>query len=261
MFSFAIFFLSSTKDISSIFLGLCAGNVVAFIIAILYVGRNLNVAFDFRHIGKALLNKIFFLDGKMIFLNSLLLISVLQIDALLIAYLYGEEILAKYMIIYKIPNTLIMLGWRLSEPFGVVISKQIKQDKNLALLNFLIVEKKILAAGIIATLGYFFLGHFVLGLWLGDNIYEVKYMYVASSALILLSITQRLYFMTNYYIVGINVLNLLLIIELLCKVLFIMLFFDYFKEVSPILGWTLGLLITMYFYRKNTQRIFASVKS
>ena len=259
--AFAIFFLSSTKELGHIFFGLCIGSVSTFIIAVCYVRQNFNIVFDFRHINKALFNRIFFLDGKSIFLNSLLLISILQIDILLIAYLYGEEILAKYMVIYKIPNTLIMLGWRLSEPFGVVISKQIKQDKNLAFLNFLRVEKKILIAGFAAALGYFIFGHFVLELWLSDKIYEVRYMYIASSVLILLSIIQRLYFMTNYYIAGINVLNLLLIVELLCKTLFIMIFFDYFKEVSAIFGWALGLLITIYFYRKNARRIFTSVEN
>lgn len=254
--SFTIFFLSSTKELSDIFLGLCVGGAVAFAMTIFYTERNLDMMLDFKHINKALFNRIFFLDGKSIFLNSLLLISMLQVDILLIAYLYGEEILAKYMIIYKIPNTLIMLGWRLSEPFGIIVLEQIKQDKILAFLNFLRVEKRILVAGLIASLGYFFFGHLILELWLGDKIYEVKFMYAASSVLIFLSIVQRLYFMTNYYTMGINVLNILLTIELLCKILFITIFFDYFREVSAILGWVFGLLITLYFYRKNSKKIF-----
>lgn len=142
IFSFAIFFLSSEKGLSDIFLGLFIGSVATFIMVILYVKSNFNIAFDFIHISKTLFSRIFFIDGKSIFLNSLLLIAILQIDVLLIVYLYGEEILAKYMIIYKIPNTLIMLGWRLSEPFGIVISRQIKKDKNSAYLNFLKIEKK-----------------------------------------------------------------------------------------------------------------------
>ena len=185
IFSFAIFFLSSEKGLSDIFLGLFIGSVATFIMVILYVKSNFNIAFDFIHISKTLFSRIFFIDGKSIFLNSLLLIAILQIDVLLIVYLYGEEILAKYMIIYKIPNTLIMLGWRLSEPFGIVISRQIKKDKNSAYLNFLKIEKKILIAGLLVAFGYFFLGHLVLEAWLGDKIYEVKYMYIASSALIL----------------------------------------------------------------------------
>lgn len=261
IFSFAIFFLSSEKGLSDIFLGLFIGSVATFIMLILYVKSNFNIAFDFIHISKALFGRIFFLDGKSIFLNSLLLIAILQIDVLLIVYLYGEEILAKYMIIYKIPNTLIMLGWRLSEPFGIVISRQIKKDKNSAYLNFLKIEKKILIAGLLVAFGYFFLGHLVLEVWLGDKIYEVKYMYIASSALIFLSIIQRLYFMTNFYTNGMNILNLLMIVELLCKILFILVLFNYFKEVSAILGWLFGLLITIYFYRKNSKGIFIDAKS
>ena len=261
IFSFAIFFLSSEKGLSDIFLGLFIGSVATFIMVILYVKSNFNIAFDFIHISKALFGRIFFLDGKSIFLNSLLLIAILQIDVLLIVYLYGEEILAKYMIIYKIPNTLIMLGWRLSEPFGIVISRQIKKDKNSAYLNFLKIEKKILIAGLLVAFGYFFLGRLVLEAWLGDKIYEVKYMYIASSALIFLSIIQRLYFMTNFYTNGMNILNLLMIVELLCKILFILVLFNYFKEVSAILGWLFGLLITIYFYRKNSKGIFIDAKS
>ena len=261
IFSFAIFFLSSEKALSDIILGLFIGSVATFIMVILYVKSNFNIAFDFIHISKALFSRIFFIDGKSIFLNSLLLIAILQIDVLLIVYLYGEEILAKYMIIYKIPNTLIMLGWRLSEPFGIVISRQIKKDKNSAYLNFLKIEKKILIAGLLVAFGYFFLGHLVLEAWLGDKIYEVKYMYIASSALIFLSIIQRLYFMTNFYTNGMNILNLLMIVELLCKILFILVLFNYFKEVSAILGWLFGLLITIYFYRKNSKGIFIDAKS
>ena len=261
IFSFAIFFLSSDKGLSDIFLGLFIGSVATFIMVILYVKSNFNIAFDFIHISKTLFSRIFFIDGKSIFLNSLLLIAILQIDVLLIVYLYGEEILAKYMIIYKIPNTLIMLGWRLSEPFGIVISRQIKKDKNSAYLNFLKIEKKILIAGLLVAFGYFFLGRLVLEAWLGDKIYEVKYMYIASSALIFLSIIQRLYFMTNFYTNGMNILNLLMIVELLCKILFILVLFNYFKEVSAILGWLFGLLITIYFYRKNSKGIFIDAKS
>ena len=154
-----------------------------------------------------------------------------------------------------------MLGWRLSEPFGIVISRQIKKDKNSAYLNFLKIEKKILIAGLLVAFGYFFLGRLVLEAWLGDKIYEVKYMYIASSALIFLSIIQRLYFMTNFYTNGMNILNLLMIVELLCKILFILVLFNYFKEVSAILGWLFGLLITIYFYRKNSKGIFIDAKS
>ena len=65
------------------------------------------------------------------------------------------------------------------------------------------------------------------------------------------------YFYTN----GMNILNLLMIVELLCKILFILVLFNYFKEVSAILGWLFGLLITIYFYRKNSKGIFIDAKS
>ena len=77
-----------------------------------------------------MLNRLILNDGVKYFFNGMSTILLLQIDVMLIDYLYGSQSAGIYLILWKIPNTIIMLGWRISDPLQAIIAKDIKTKKN-----------------------------------------------------------------------------------------------------------------------------------
>lgn len=96
---------------------------------------------EFNKINKKLVYKLFIADGAKYLFNGISTVFLLQIDALLIYYFYGSEAVAIYLIIWKIPNTIIMLGWQLSSPFQAIIAKY-KKDKEYISKRFFSLKKK-----------------------------------------------------------------------------------------------------------------------
>ena len=254
--SVSIFYIKLEKSLDIIFECLAISSIFIYFIVFFNYKNKYKIKFEFTHINKVLINKIVLKDGKDIFLNAILIISILQIDVLLLGCLYGTTSVAIYLIMWKVPNTIIMLGWRFSEPFSPIVSKQIKSDKNVAYYHFMVLEKKILLLAFIASTSYLIFGEFILGIWLGkENIPNMPFMYLASSIVIFLSIIQRLYISINFYTRDLNIVNIMLLGELLCKIFFTIFLFWYFKELSPICGWVISLIVIIFFYRRNACRV------
>jgi O-antigen/teichoic acid export membrane protein len=191
------------------------------------------------------------------FINNLSTILLLQIDILLISYLYGKKSAGIYLIAFKIPNTLIMLGWRISEPFQPIVAKGIKENKKEIFKKFKKLEKIVFLVAVIFALGYLLFGETALKIWVGEkNIPNINYMYLIPSLAIFFSILQRLYLSVNFYTKGLNIVSLLQFLEIASKVIFTIFFFDIFKELSPTAGWVFAFFFTIWLYRKNAIRIF-----
>jgi O-antigen/teichoic acid export membrane protein len=244
------------KSLDIIFMVLSISNIFLLILILLYYHSNYTIKLKINKINKKMLHKLFITDGSRFFINGISTILLLQIDVLLIDYLYGSVSAGIYLIIWKVPNTLIMLGWRLSEPFQAIVSKNIKSDIKNIKLQFFVLEKKILLASIIVSILYFFSGSIILNIWIGkDNIPNIDYMYFIPAIVIIFSVMQRLYLSVNYYTTGLNTVSILQFIEITFKIIFIIFFFDDFHELAPVIGWLIAFLFTIWFHRKNSLKV------
>lgn len=260
IFSISSFIYFEINTLSSVFLSLLISIFIVYVIVYVYFRVNMKLKLSKKNISKKMINKLFLTDGLKYFINGISTILLLQIDVLLIDYLYGSESAGLYLLIWKIPNTIIMLGWRLSEPLQANIAKNIKKKKKELYFQFSLFEKKMFIFSLVIAILYTFLGEYILNIWLGNNnVPYLNYMYIISSFVIVLSIMQRVYLSVNYYTYGLDTITILQFVELIFKVIFILFFFDKFKELSPIIGWLTGFLITFYFYRLNSLKIFKGV--
>ena len=257
VFAITTLIIAEDKKLYLIFISLTLSSVVVFVLISIYYFKNFHEKFNFKAINRLLVKKLLVQDGSRFFINGVSTILMLQIDVLLLDFFYGSEIVGVYLILWKIPNTFIMLGWRLSDPFQAIVAN--KMGKNLfneIKVEFLSLEKKIFGMALLAALGYIFLGRYVLEFWVGiDKVPIVKYMYVISAAVIIFSIMQRLYLSVNYYTKGLNVITILQFVEILFKIVFVILLFDEFGELSSIVGWMIAFIFTIFIYRWNSLRV------
>lgn len=257
MISVTLFLIYDHKSLDIIFFSLMIANTFVFLTLCKFYIKKHEFNLEFNHINKKLFNNLFFKDGGKYFINAVSTILLLQVDVLLIAYLYGNESAGLYLILWKIPNTIIMLGWRLSEPFQAIVASDVKKNRNRVRDDFKRLEKKILLASVFVAILYAIFGNILLSFWIGsENVPNVEYMYIVSSIVIVFSVIQKLYISVNYYTNGLNTATLLQFIELGFKILFILFTFNYFQELAPIVGWFFAFLFTIYFYRKNSLKVF-----
>jgi len=259
LLSISSFYLLTGSSLDYVFSALLISVVIVFIALLIYCTYQFNYTFYFRKIKKVIIYKLLITDGAGYFTNGLSTILLLQIDVLLIDFLYGAKSVGIYLIIWKVPNTLIMLGWRLSDPFAVIVANKLKENRKAEIkAEFFQLERKVLMLSVLAASGYLFLGQYILELWMGaTNVPNIKYMYAASAVLIVLSVMQRVYLSVNYYTHGLSMATGLQFIEIVFKCLFIVFLFDLFQEMAPVIGWLFGLIVTLLFYRYNSLRVLS----
>lgn len=213
---------------------------------------------EFNKINKKLIiYKLFIADGAKYLFNGISTVFLLQVDALSIYYFYGSEAVAIYLIIWKVPNTIIMLGWQLSSPFQAIIAKY-KKDKEYIRKRFFPLERKIFFIAVITSLSYLLLGEIIIDLWIGEEkIPDLKYMYIIPALLITLSIMQRLYLSVNYYTSGLSLTSILQFVEIIFKIIATVFLFDIFNVIAPLFGWLIAFLFTFIVYRRNSVRILS----
>ena len=257
MLSISLFLFFDINSLSTVFLVLLVSVMIVLFAVSIYFFKKFTVRFSLKKINKVVLHKIFFTDGIKYFFNGMSTILLLQIDALLIDYLYGSASAGIYLIIWKIPNTIIMLGWRLSDPFAAIVASGLKLNNHCEIKKqFYIFEKKLFLSALLISSIYFLLASYVLDIWVGkENIPNIEYMYIVTSIVILFSVMQRLYLSVNYYTKGLNIISFLQFVEIGFKIIFIVFFFDYFQELAPIMGWLVAFLFTLYFYRRNSLKV------
>ncbi|MCT7446762.1 lipopolysaccharide biosynthesis protein [Aliarcobacter skirrowii] len=245
------------KSLADIFLMLLLSVGIIFILVFIYFFKVINIRFSIKNISKKMLNKLVLNDGIKYFFNGMSTILLLQIDVILIDYLYGSESAGIYLILWKIPNTIIMLGWRLSDPLQAMIAKNIQKKKEEIQIRFFSFEKRMFLLSIFVVFMYILLGKYILEIWLGkENIPNIDYMYIVPAVVIAFSIMQRVYLSANYYTQGLDFITKLQFVEIIFKIVFIIFAFKYFAEVAPIVGWFFAFLFTIYFYRKNSLKVF-----
>lgn len=254
------FIYCNEKSLDIIFLMLAISSLVSFLLIIIYFNFNHKIVITLDKINKKFISLLIISNGIKYFFNSATTIILLQIDVLLIGYFYGKENVGIYLIVWKIPNTIIMLGWRLSEPFYAIVGKNVRIDRDNVLKQFYKLERKILLLSILGGLTYIFFGSFILNLWLdGKNIPSIEYMYIIPACVVVLSIMQRLYLSCNYYTTGLNLVSKLQFFEIIMKIIFTVFLFKYINVLAPILGWLVAFVFTIFIYRNNGLKVLQNV--
>ena len=96
----------------------------------------------------------------------------------------------------------------------------------------------------------------MLAIWLGeDNFPNITFMYLVPAVVIFLSVLQEFYSSVNFYTNGLNKVTILIIIQIFIKLFFIFFLFEQFRELAPVVGWMVALLLTIYFHRQNSLKV------
>lgn len=251
--SVVLFSFFEFNSIDYIFLGLLISSVVVFLMSLFFYGNFKEIKFSLKNINKKVLSQLFLKDGKIYFFHTLSITLLFNLDVILIDFFYGSESAGIYMILFKIPNTLIILGFRLSEPFRITVFNELNKNKKLLFKKFESLELKLLFLSFFVSILYFFFGKYFLEFWLGlNNVPNIKYMYIFPSVLIVLSVMQEFYSSVNFYTKSlIKVINFNFI-QFLVKIIFIVYFFELFNEVTSLIGWSIISLLLIFFYRRNS---------
>jgi O-antigen/teichoic acid export membrane protein len=247
-----------THELKWVFISLLLSSFITFLFVSmkLYSDRLYEVSFT-KHYRK-ILSRVFLKQGRKYLVNGVSTILLLQIDVLVLEYYFGSEVVGAYLVLWRIPNTIIMLGWRVSEPLQHSFGKAYSNNEKLSESSFNKYERIVLLCALLGGAGYALTGGLVLDLWLGEGQYEVyDNMFLVSSLVIAMSIIQRFYSNACYYTQGLSKVTLLQFIELFFKVAFISLLFSQLSVMSSIYGWALAMLFTLPFYRINARKILA----
>ncbi|MFS1909667.1 lipopolysaccharide biosynthesis protein [Vibrio sp. 10N.286.48.B7] len=246
------------RNITTIFLSLLLASVTVFIYSFIYIKFKGLFSFSITKHYKKILNRVFLSQGALYFVNGILTIMLLQIDVFIIEYFFGTEDVGKFILLWRIPNTIIMLGWRVSEPLQHDFGRNYKKKNNNDLRKtFYYYERIVLLVATIGSISYLFLGEFVLTLWLGAGEYpSYDYMFTVSSLVIFFAIIQRFYSNVCYYTKGLERVSFLLLVEIIFKIVFVSLLYDDLSVMSSIYGWAIAFLFTLPFYRVNAKKLF-----
>lgn len=243
--------------LENIFLALFLVSVILFFIVFVSFIYFFNTRVILDKININNIKKILIKNTGIYLLHTFTISFLFHLDVILIDYFYGSANAGIYLILFKIPNTLIILGFRLSEPFRIIVSEKIKLNLHDELLiSFNKLEKKILLFSLFVGIMYVLLGEYILVFWIGaENVPHIKFIYIICFFIIVLSIMQEFYTSVNFYTRNLDKIVVLNLVILFVKICFIVFLFDTFGELSPLIGWAIILSLTIYFYRKNSMNV------
>jgi len=165
------------------------------------------------------------------------LILTLQADALFLGWILGPETVARYYLVWRIPEVIILLLWRIPGSYApFLIDMDAKGEFGKLQKNY----KKglnimFLLAGAAALL-YGLVGQYFVNWWIGDMAPRATFPYlVAAVAMFFLAVT-RWPSSVAYSMLNTTPLIRITAVELLAKLLILVLLFDKFDFITPIVA-------------------------
>jgi len=124
---------------------------------------------------KILVKKLMITDGKSYALFGISLICMLQIDIIALDILYGSATVALFSIAWRVPNTIIQLAWRLSEPMAAIVGRKMQENdpklKEMLKNN----QFKMIGVAVFSCVGYYFCIDIFLFWWMPS--YDMEQFY------------------------------------------------------------------------------------
>ena len=168
------------------------------------------------------------------------LLLTLQADVLLLGWLSSPETVANYYLLWRIPEVVILLLWRIPGSYGpFLVAMDTKGEHESLQKNYNRGLYLIIAAAGIAALLYATAGSWIVSVWVGENAPEgyLPYM-LAASAMFFLGVA-RWPSGIAYSLVNTMPLICILGTELVGKLVLLLLLFNKFEYLTPMLATTI----------------------
>ena len=177
-----------------------------------------------------------------------ILFLCLQTDALLLGWLTDPEVVAKYYLLWRIPEVIILLLWRIPGSYGPFLIAMDARGEHQALrknynygLNFIVV----MAA--LAAIAYGAFGPWMVATWVGENAPDGDWPYFLTAGAMFFLAVSRWPSGFAYSLVNTTTLNRITALELIGKVILTITLIKQFEYISPIFA-TFITHITLVFY-------------
>lgn len=229
-----IFIFHSSSLISVFFL--LAVSYFFRLIVVIFVGLRAGFMTSFSHYSLSNLRFVFMKSGWKYFINGVSTILFFQIDVILIAKFYGMKNVALYTIIWKIPNTVMILFSQYIDPHKLFFKKMLLAERHTVWLERILMLTGIsFVSGMLFLVLYSFMGSYILSLWLGGKVVpSLPGMYIMPSIAMIMLLFIRIYSSFVYYADGLLSIALVMFVLLITKVGFIILLFDKFGVLSSV---------------------------
>ncbi len=184
---------------------------------------------------------------------GVLLMSLLQGDALLLGWLGGATMVAEFVLVWKIADVLAQMLWRIPEtlvPY-LVHMEAAGEHKRLERL-YKTGHQWMAVAALCSGVAFAFLGGPVVELWVGEeNAPDNALAYALAGGCIFWVVSARLPAIFAFSLVRLRPLNMVLAGELAGKLVLTLALFPFMGYMAPLLATnTVHVFGVAYFYRK-----------
>lgn len=192
---------------------------------------------------KYLVKKLMISDGKNYAIFGVSLIIMLQIDVIVLDILYGSVTVALFAIAWRVPNTIVQLAWRLTEPMAAIVGRKMQEnDPNLKLM----LKKNqtyIFAIAVFSCVSYYILIGVFLSWWMPSFDYDsLDYFKEITTFAIFLLIMVKFYADLFFYQKECLFSGLTFSGVAFIKVIGILFLYDYFGGLASLVAMSLFVL-------------------
>lgn len=164
-------------------------------------------------------------------------VLLLQSDVLLIGFIAGPELAAQFVLLWKIPEAIGLILWRIPSSLEARVIQLQSLGKLDELANIFYRGRRYFILVVSATcLLYGFCGEWLAHLWVGDFARAGSWMYVASAIALFLTTMARWPISFGYAMGNLSNLLKLSAIEYFAKLILILLFIEEIGVATPILA-------------------------
>ncbi|WP_257293427.1 lipopolysaccharide biosynthesis protein [Endozoicomonas sp. YOMI1] len=164
-----------------------------------------------------------------------ILLLTIQADTLLLGWLAEPEVVANYYLIWRIPEVIILILWRIPGSYApFLIAMDAKGEHQGLIKNYKYGLYFMIVASGVAALIYGSIGHCIVSIWVGNNSPDEHLPYLFAAIAMFFLAVSRWPAGVAYSLVNTVPLNRIALLELISKlILFLSLFsvFGYYTSV------------------------------
>ncbi|GBC60678.1 hypothetical protein DENIS_1635 [Desulfonema ishimotonii] len=206
---------------------------------------------------RILAKQMFMTRGLSYFIFGLAQYGLIYGDVLLIGAVLGPAKVSAWLIIWRIPDVMGILLWRVSEILSPYLTRLGSASGHQAVARlFLCTSRLQHVLGILAGIGYAFFGPSVVALWVGEaHRPETPWFYWLAGAVLAIQSVNRHDIVLHYALAKLGHLIKIQFAELLLKLGITMLLFTRFDVVAPLITTLMIQLCGLtWFYRASALR-------
>jgi len=241
-----VFFITSIPSIvflKSIPLVFVFAGISSFIIVLFLNFSNRILFAEIKFPTQKLIKKLLLTDGKNYALFGVGLIIMLQIDLIVFDLVYGSVVVAIFAVAWRVPNTIIQLAWRLSEPMAAIAARSLREGDAELTITLKNIQLKMLVAAIVACIGYYFFIDIFLSWWMPSYDYShLTYFKEITTLSIFALIIMKLYADLLFYQKECLFSGATFLAVAVIKVVGIVFIYPIFDVLSPLLLMSLFIL-------------------